>query len=276
MRQDSTLHRHAPWWLWPNILSLDAPLVTLVWQGWFAKTFAVRLNVFQYLVLFLVVWLLYALDRWLDAWKLDINKPHSSRHAFYLHHRWIIASVWLSVFVFTAVTALTRLPRADIFNGLLLLFFCSVYFVLVHTRPSWQLIPKEAQVGVMVSLGTTLCLWPYSSLFQLGFAMLCFALLITLNCVLIALWEQPLDKAQRFSSIASRVHQNDVTAFAVCLLALTLTLRFFTVFYWPLCLSAGLLLFLHTTGHKHTSSLLHVLADTVLLAPLLWLIVIGF
>jgi hypothetical protein len=274
MRQDSTLHQSAPWWLWPNILSLDAPLVTFAWQWWFAKTFAVRLNVVQYLVLFLVVWLLYALDRWLDGWKLDTTKAHSSRHAFYLHHRWGIASVWLSVFVFTAITALTRLPRADIFNGLLLLFFCGLYFILVHTKPSWQLIPKEVQVGVMVSLGTTLCLWSHFSVYPFILATFCFALLITLNCVLIAVWEHSLDQAQSFTSIASRLPHQWLRIFGLCLMGFSLALSFWQIFYVPVGLSAGLLIALQYITHK--TALRRVLADAMLLTPLLWLLVVGF
>jgi hypothetical protein len=272
-RQDSTLHHSTPWWLWPNILSLDAPLVTFAWQWWFAKTFAVRLNIFQYLVLFLVVWLLYALDRWLDAWKLDTTKAHSSRHAFYLQHRWSIAKLWLVIFLVVAILAFTGLPRADIFNGLLLLVLCGVYFALTHTKPGRQFIPKEIQVGAVVSLGTTLCLWSHITL-HLALATIAFALLITLNCVLIAFWEHSLDIAQGFTSVAARLPHPWLTVFEISFMGLSLSLSFWQTFYTPVWLSASLLLALPYLIRK--TALRRVLADAVLLTPLLWLLVMGF
>ena len=32
-----------PWWLWPNLLSLDAPLVAVLWQGIFAASAGVSI-----------------------------------------------------------------------------------------------------------------------------------------------------------------------------------------------------------------------------------------
>jgi hypothetical protein len=158
-RATNTTMFRAPWWLWPNVLSLDAPIVTLVWQWWFATNFKIHLTNYEYIILFTTVWLLYALDRWLDAWKLDLTKPHSSRHAFYVYHRWQVGILWLIVFIATAILSLTSLSETTLLAGVALLALCSIYFLLVHLQKKWRVVPKEVRVGIAVSLGVTLCLW---------------------------------------------------------------------------------------------------------------------
>ena len=56
-------------WLWPNLLSLDAPLVAVVWQVMFARCFQVPVDTVAAALLLLTVWLVYSADRTLDAWK---------------------------------------------------------------------------------------------------------------------------------------------------------------------------------------------------------------
>ena len=53
----------APLWLWPNLLSLDAPLVAVLWQGFLAYRFSLPLRPAGRLVLGLTVWAIYFLDR---------------------------------------------------------------------------------------------------------------------------------------------------------------------------------------------------------------------
>ena len=57
-----------PLWLWPNLLSLDAPLVAVAWLGMFAKTWqVVWFPKTIYLLVAGVVWIIYVVDRLLDA-----------------------------------------------------------------------------------------------------------------------------------------------------------------------------------------------------------------
>ncbi len=78
-----------PWWLIPNLLSLDAPLVAVVWLYIFAKTWRVEyLPWAAYVSLGLVVWVIYVTDRLLDA-SLGGGIPEKleARHAFHQRHR---------------------------------------------------------------------------------------------------------------------------------------------------------------------------------------------
>lgn len=262
----------APWWLWSNVLSLDAPVVTLVWQWWFAHNFNIRLASYEYIILFATVWLLYALDRWLDAWKLDLTKPHSSRHAFYVYYRWPVAIIWLLILITTAILSLTSLSQKTLLAGFTLLALCSIYFLLVHVQKGWRVIPKEARVGVAVSLGVTLCLWRQITSLDLMLATFSFALLVTLNCILIAVWEEPLDKAQGVSSAAFTLSQRWLEPFIIIFLGTMIAFSFYQHFYIAIALAISALFGLNIARDKLDISLLRVLADAVLLTPLLLIV----
>ena len=56
-----------PWWLWPNLLSLDAPILAVLWQDFLSHRYAVPLRLPGRLALFLTVWAIYVADRLLDS-----------------------------------------------------------------------------------------------------------------------------------------------------------------------------------------------------------------
>ena len=61
-------------WLWPNLLSLDAPVVALLWQILFARCFHARVELLPSILLVLAVWLIYAADRTIDAWRGRVDR----------------------------------------------------------------------------------------------------------------------------------------------------------------------------------------------------------
>jgi hypothetical protein len=76
------------WWLWPTILSLDAPAVALAWQSLLALVVGVKLAAHHSVLLGLSVWLAYAADRWIEGWRLTPQTVRTQRHAFFLRWRW--------------------------------------------------------------------------------------------------------------------------------------------------------------------------------------------
>jgi hypothetical protein len=56
-----------PVWLWMNLLSLDAPLVALVWQDLLARCYGTLLLPAGRTVLGLTVWAIYIADRLMDV-----------------------------------------------------------------------------------------------------------------------------------------------------------------------------------------------------------------
>jgi len=68
--------RRTPFWLWPNLLSLDAPLVEVVWLSMFARVWRIDYHQWQaYRALAPAVVSLYLCDRPLDLKLLD--PPHA-------------------------------------------------------------------------------------------------------------------------------------------------------------------------------------------------------
>lgn len=108
------------WWQWPNLLSLDAPIVAMVWL-WIVG--ACERMVFLreiYAAVFLIVWGVYLLDRIIDAWRTKgraLEKP-TARHDFY-RRNWApmmgllggvgAVAVWLILF---------RVPQLLLMHGL--------------------------------------------------------------------------------------------------------------------------------------------------------------
>lgn len=101
--------RSTPWWLWPHVLSLEAPLVAVLWQAALMHAHGVRLTPLVAPGLALVCWVVYALDRTLDTFGARREGELDVRHAFYFRHRrlllWavlpaaILALAWMALFV---------------------------------------------------------------------------------------------------------------------------------------------------------------------------------
>src|SRR5580693_2859359 len=75
-----------PLWLWFNLLSLDAPLIALVWQDFLARCYPTLLLPVGRGALGLTVWAVYLADRLLDV-RHVASAIESSRHRFYRRHR---------------------------------------------------------------------------------------------------------------------------------------------------------------------------------------------
>ncbi len=175
-----------PLWLWPNLLSLDAPLVAVLWMQLFARSAPAHVGWTVSLVLALAVWLIYAADRLLDVSRGDATLAASSRHRFCRAHRRKFLLLLITLAGLTGGLCL-MLDRRTLQYGGLLLVLVAVYFVAVH-RAGSRYFPKEAVVGVVFGLGVYLPVWarlgtrpsPATTVSLVLFMLLCW-----LNAVLI-------------------------------------------------------------------------------------------
>ncbi|WP_133797321.1 hypothetical protein [Prosthecobacter fusiformis] len=97
-----------PLWLWPHVLSLEAPLVAMLWLAALAHVNDLKLMPGVLPGLGLAVWLIYLADRLLDTCGVPVQFL-SIRHRFYRRFRWPIlllvmplaaaALVWLALWV---------------------------------------------------------------------------------------------------------------------------------------------------------------------------------
>ena len=188
-----------------NLFCLDAPLVALVWQWLFARSFGAHLNWSLRALLFLTAWLIYLGDRFADTIRLRADSPRSERHQFCQEHMvgWWIAIV--VIFVVDAGLALRTLDLQMLFLGGTLAVICAAYLFLNHLLGGrWRPVPmKEKAVGVLFAAGTTLAVVGQLPDLTISFALavILFAMLCTLNCLCIASWERELDAAQGKTSL---------------------------------------------------------------------------
>ncbi|MFZ4764009.1 MAG: hypothetical protein ACOYMN_03570 [Roseimicrobium sp.] len=124
-----------PWWLWLNVLSLDAPIVAVLWQAALARSHKVVLMPEVYKALFLAVWLIYMLDRVLDGFCIKDTQKGSVRHEFYRRNRWVFL---LAVIPFGTVSLLlfaaSALPAGVMWRGVALGFVVALYLLHYAAR----------------------------------------------------------------------------------------------------------------------------------------------
>jgi hypothetical protein len=96
-----------PWWLLPNLLSLDAPLVAVVWMWILAKSMrVVYVETHAYWLLAAAVWSVYVLDRLLDAWRFKGSvEEMSSRHRFHYKYWKLLLPIVMGVIVYCAYSS---------------------------------------------------------------------------------------------------------------------------------------------------------------------------
>lgn len=254
-------------WELPGVLSLEAPLVAVLWQRLLAQTLGVPLGWPQTLLLGAGVWLVYAADRWLDARKEGELSP---RHRFYRRYRLPVAALWFVTLALSLGVALTRLGALELTAGLALTALAFVYLLRRHGSRGQPV--KELEVALLFGLGGGFFLLfagapplPLAELLA-PFTALCFV-----NVALIGLWEgdeRAVPLAARFPAL-----ERTLPFWLVILAGGCLLLAVFSP-YRPVYVAAalsGLLLGLLTRAASLRPATRHVLADAALLTPLLFL-----
>jgi hypothetical protein len=268
-----------PWWLWWNILSLDAPMVAVAWALVFAKSASVALPGAEIVSLGLVVWLIYTVDRLLDGRTSvrDVGgafgSPLRQRHVFHRIYARGVAGVAAGVAVFTAILVFTEI-KAEVLRlavpvGLLLV----LYMAWVHIGRGRILtrLSKEAAVGAIFAAGVTLPAWSRIGARRWEFLILAalFATVCALNCVAIEEWERARGRRRATPDFGSG---RFAVALATCAILLAPVVRLrgeFSMIGAAIAASALLILFLDVMRERISADALRVLADVALLLPAL-------
>ncbi|HTB15434.1 MAG TPA: hypothetical protein VK752_27880 [Bryobacteraceae bacterium] len=245
-------------WLWPNLLSLDAPIVALLWQILFARCFHARVDLLPSVLLVLAVWLIYAADRTLDAWTGSSLRP---RHEFYRRHWRALLPLWLLVLAAGSALAWRLTPQL-LLSGMALGAAVLTYFALLHHGIFQK--TKEAAVALLFGLGATLSAWPNVRTAADIEAIALFSCLCWINCVAIEHWEGesewPIAAAAGFVALAA-------------VLLLLFSNR--PVLGGAVAASALAFVLLDCARRHFSRDALRVLADVALLSPLFLLPVAG-
>lgn len=279
--------------LFPNLLSIDAPVIAIAWQ-WLVWHCFIASNadsesglwdashppVHTMVLLFNVVWMIYAADRLLDCRHLDFSKPVPKRHRFV--QRWAswFWVTWVFILVVSIFVAVIYLQPKLWISGMLLSVNVAAYSAAVHAVPTLrQKLPKELIVGTIFATGVALPTATVSLSWQLAASLIMLAYLFTINCLIHAKTQQYSDQQQGigsairiFPSIASNLPLFSVAGLIVC--STLYILQLVPDRYGLAIVISGFGLsicsiFVRSNSVQHREAVVGHLADYWLLSPLL-------
>ena len=275
-----TDERRKPWWLYPNLLSLDAPLVSVAWLYVFAQAWRLGYHPwYAYVALGLVVWSIYIFDRLLDVSMMSATPEKlEPRHRFHAKHR-----NWLIVLLFVAMSGASyllvmELPRAIfsylVMGAVLVAGFFGLSMLASENREDVGL-SKNLMAGVAFAYGTSMTACVYRA--ELGVLdlmlsreFICFGVLCMLNIAAIDFWEHAKKSEDR------EVKAGDELAVMLPLVSLSLAAILFALqrshmrpFYYAILCGVALMYLLNRNRSRFSMDALRVLADVSLLAPVL-------
>lgn len=275
--------RIAPPWLWPNLLGLDAPAVAVSWQWLFAHSFGIDLPPVIHLVLALSAWCVYLADRLIDVFRTGPSDLATERHRFTRKHSGKLIALLCLAATADLVLIIRVVPLHLIITGCATATLLGIYYVIrlsINGRVN-TVIPREVLCGMLFALGSTIGPHAFApdnlNEFQYFLPAVFFGLVCSVSCILISIWERDADLASNDSSFAtSRARLiPHVSTFLSALVLISGILAFFSS--WQIFLAAALsALALRITLHfgNHLSRpMLRVLADALLLTPLIFLAV---
>lgn len=186
-------------WYWLNILALDAPVIACVWLIFLAQKHGVAVGWLELSLLFIAVWIIYMVDRLVDAQQLR-RLELSPRHLFYKHHRWAMLAMVLFLTLLAGYLS-SYLDRHTFISGIITGLLCACYLYFARSK---QYLPKEVLAAGIFSLGSSLLLWHQAASWALIGDSMALAGLCLLNMGVIALADAATDKLQGQHSLALR------------------------------------------------------------------------
>ncbi len=247
-----------PWWLWPNLLALDAPAVAVTWQVFLGSVAGIAVPLAASAELALMVWAAYLIDRSLDA-RRGITSSDRHRVAGRNWLAWLVVAG--AAILGAAVVAFTALPREHLRVGIIVLGAAVGYFAAVHLLRTKSVLDrgaKEISVGIVFAAGVSIPLIVQASQIDWLPGVIAFAALCWLNCALISLWEtRGLGAPPKWLVALAGIA------------ALTPVLAAPRPVGTAICASAAALLALHAIHARVSVRAARVLADVALLSPLL-------
>lgn len=280
-----------PWWLFPNLLSLDAPLVAVAWLAVFAKTWRLVYHPWEaYVALGLVVWVIYVADRLIDA-SLRKGTPNrcEPRHLFHWKYRKFFAAS-AGVASLGALFLVIRYMPYSIFGYLLVaIVLVGGFFGLsLLSEQDSDEIPylKNVMAGTAFAFGVGLLAYVYNQ--SEGFfatmtsrEIICFAVLCIMNISAIDLWEH----ANRSQDVEVKATDELALTLPLALLGLAAIVFAYQAtphpedavdyglvsrsFFYAILTGAALLYVLNRARNRFQMDTLRVLADVALIIPVL-------
>ena len=282
---DTPKPQRYPFWIWWNLLSLDAPTIVYVWALLFVRAVHIPFRVSELITLVLAVWIIYASDRMLDVLRKPLLVVVSDRHNFYARHGRGMLIALLPITVAIAWISFTRLGTQTREVGLVMCAAVIFYFLAIHGFPDsvGRWFPKELVAGAIFAAGAAIPAWmgATESRNVPVAAVLVFGGLCGLNCIAIECWEH--NRGERswkktpywlIRLVDTRIVQ--IAAILVCCSGLIWIFGSHTGGRAELLAASALSLSLIVAIERQSANLspqaLRVLADAALLTPALFLL----
>ncbi len=270
--------RDTPILLWINILSLDAPLVAVVWLWFLSHLYDRQIEWFHPFLLGSATWLAYAGDRILDGLRSNQTKHLTPRHSFAIQHRKSLLVLWVLILTTSLITGILFLDRQHLLRGIFLTFGVSIYFALVFLFPNlirW-IVPREFVVSLLFVIGTSFFIFDPADLksFAIINALIWFGAICFINCILISFWEK--DSDFRKEEVSAATTSPNLVGKANVLIGVAMGVALLSWFGTPWANARGViitvemslaLLWVINRLESH-SDLKPLLADLALLTPL--------
>ena len=201
--------KRVPWWLWPNLLSLDAPLVALAWAWMFSKAWGVvSLPAQLWATLGVGVWIVYALDRIVDSRRATNPKELEKRHHFHQRYeRAFLIGIGIGA-VWCLYTVMFTVAQTVLYYGAFVMLCSIVYFYYSVNRPKGSGTGgvKNLVAGLTFAYGASAGVHAYSPVLPFGdmvfsSEVLLFAALCVINMTAIDFWHLEGEEDDDASSV---------------------------------------------------------------------------
>jgi len=275
-----TDQQRKPWWLYPNLLSLDAPLVALAWLHIFSKSWKLGYHPWEaYVCLGLVVWSIYVFDRLLDVSMMSATPERlEPRHRFHQKHRKILITLMSAAMLGATFLLVTEMPysifRYLLMGGVMVAGFFGLSMLANDNREEVGLT-KNMMAGIGFAYGTAMTACVYRA--EMGVIdlvlsreFICFGVLCMLNIAAIDFWEHSKrsddEEVKAKDELAVML---PLVVLAVAAIAFALQRSHMRPFYYAILTGVALLYLLNRRRSEFSMDALRVLADVILLAPVL-------
>ena len=219
-----------------NILSLDAPLVVLVWQKFFADMLEVELTYSNRIVFLLSVWLAYSADRILECVGAKSGRKLFKRHLFFYQNYKQFGIVWGVVLIIAVLLTCLNFERTEVFYCLGLLSIVLVNQVWSFYEPHFflKLISKSLRTSIILTIGSLFLPVILCEGLKVNDYLLIFLVthMFWINCVLSKSWEYEYLDLEKPSLIAFLMNQNfysEICVLTILLSSVNLSLYFFNI-----------------------------------------------
>lgn len=245
----------------------------------FSRIFNTDFPPVLHLVLGLSVWCIYLADRLHDALRTDSAVLGTGRLMFTKKRFKPLASILLVASALNLALIILHVPGKLIATGLITAALLGVYYLLrlkAGVRIA-ALIPREILCGLIFALGCVITPHAFAAPGGTGpvfwISAFCLGLVCSANCILISIWEREEDLAASDTSMASAgtVRHIGIVIVGIGVASMALAFAGARPIHLAIALSAGAQWITLQFDDRLPKPLLRMLADAVLLTPLLLL-----